>query len=139
MARASGSYPEGRWFDSTRRYHFLRALSSAGRASALQAEGHRFEPYSAHHFLLCGQVVQLVRMPACHAGGHGFEPRLGRQLFCFVVGIVKWLRHRIVIPTCVGSIPTTHPICTLGYRQVVRQWILIPSCAGSNPATLANS
>ncbi len=24
------------------------ALSSAGRASALQAEGHRFEPYSAH-------------------------------------------------------------------------------------------
>ena len=113
-------------------------LSSAGRASALQAEGHRFEPYSAHHFLLCGQVVQLVRMPACHAGGHGFEPRLGRQLFCFVVGIVKWLRHRIVIPTCVGSIPTTHPICTLGYRQVVRQWILIPSCAGSNPATLAN-
>ena len=26
-----------------------------------------------------GQVVQLVRMPACHAGGHEFEPRLGRQ------------------------------------------------------------
>ena len=26
------------------------ALSSAGRASALQAGGHRFEPYSAHHF-----------------------------------------------------------------------------------------
>ena len=24
-------------------------LSSAGRASALQAEGHRFEPYSFHH------------------------------------------------------------------------------------------
>ena len=54
-----------------------------------------------------------------------------------MVGIVKWLRHRIVIPACVGSNPTTHPI-TLGYRQVVRQWILIPSCAGSNPATLAN-
>ena len=28
------------------------ALSSAGRASALQAGGHRFEPYSAHHFTL---------------------------------------------------------------------------------------
>ena len=26
-----------------------------------------------------GQVVQLVRMPACHAGGRGFEPLLGRQ------------------------------------------------------------
>ena len=24
-------------------------LSSAGRASALQAEGHRFEPYCSHH------------------------------------------------------------------------------------------
>ncbi|MBZ4671287.1 MAG: hypothetical protein PWQ76_348 [Clostridiales bacterium] len=25
-------------------------FSSAGRASALQAEGHRFEPYNSHHF-----------------------------------------------------------------------------------------
>ena len=51
-------------------------LSSAGRASALQAEGHRFEPYSSHWY---GRVVQLVRMPACHAGGRGFEPLLGRK------------------------------------------------------------
>ena len=27
-----------------------------------------------------GAVVQLVRMPACHAGGRGFEPLLRRQL-----------------------------------------------------------
>ena len=54
-------------------------LSSAGRASALQAEGHRFEPYSSHWY---GRVVQLVRMPACHAGGRGFEPLLGRHLVC---------------------------------------------------------
>ena len=27
-----------------------------------------------------------------------------------MVGIVKWLRHRIVIPACVGSNPTIHPI-----------------------------
>ncbi len=27
----------------------LRGVSSAGRASALQAEGHRFEPYTPHH------------------------------------------------------------------------------------------
>ena len=83
MARASGSYPEGRWFDSTRRYHFYKnclwTFSSAGRASALQAEGHRFEPYNVHH----GPVVQLVRMPACHAGGRRFEPVPGRQLNIF--------------------------------------------------------
>lgn len=142
MARASGSYPEGRWFDSTRRYHFYKnclwTFSSAGRASALQAEGHRFEPYNVHH----GPVVQLVRMPACHAGGRRFEPVPDRQ-FLFrgesslrrhsqvvrqrsakplfpgsnpgvasnMVGIVKWLRQRVVAPLCVGSNPTIHPIC----------------------------
>ena len=31
---------------------FIRDLSSAGRASALQAEGHRFEPYRSHAGLL---------------------------------------------------------------------------------------
>ena len=28
-----------------------------------------------------GLVVQLVRMPACHAGGRRFEPVPGRQFF----------------------------------------------------------
>ena len=54
-------------------------LSSAGRASALQAEGHRFEPYSDHH--LYGLVVQLVRTLACHARGRRFEPVPGRHFF----------------------------------------------------------
>ena len=52
--------------------------SSAGRASAFQAEGHRFEPYCSHHFY--GLVVQLVRTLACHARGRGFEPHPGRHL-----------------------------------------------------------
>ena len=30
--------------------------------------------------ILYGPVVQLVRMPACHAGGRGFEPHPDRQL-----------------------------------------------------------
>ena len=33
-------------------------LSSAGRASALQAEGHRFEPYRSHIY---GEIAQLAR------------------------------------------------------------------------------
>ena len=63
----------------------IRKLSSAGRASALQAEGHRFEPYSFHHRLCAshggrfGPVVQLVRTLACHARGRRFEPDPGRH------------------------------------------------------------
>ena len=57
----------------------LWELSSAGRASALQAGGHRFEPCSSHHF---GLVVQLVRTPACHAGGRRFKSVRGRHFFC---------------------------------------------------------
>ena len=56
-------------------------FSSAGRASALQAEGQEFEPLNSHHFKTYGSVVQLVRALACHARGHGFEPRLGRDLW----------------------------------------------------------
>ena len=66
------------------------ALSSAGRAPALQAGGHRFEPYSAHH----GPVVQLVRMPACHAGGRRFEPVPDRQLYIDRHAKLAWLNGR---------------------------------------------
>ena len=62
--------------------------SSAGRAPALQAGGHRFEPCWSHH-LKCGLVVQLVRMPACHAGGRGFESLPGRQF-----NMLVWLNGR---------------------------------------------
>ena len=55
----------------------LWGYSSAGRASALQAEGHRFEPCCPHHFF--GPLAQLVRALACHARGRGFEPHAGRH------------------------------------------------------------
>ena len=65
-------------------------ISSAGRAPPLQGGGSAVR--SRHHpptstltfepcyeqlinFRFCGPVVQLVRMPACHAGGREFESR----------------------------------------------------------------
>ena len=88
-------------------------LSSAGRASALQAEGHRFEPCSSHQY---GPVVQLVRTLACHARGRGFEPHPGRHLssisfasaYAFVAQLVE---QRTENPRVVGSIPTEGTIC----------------------------
>ena len=82
-----------------------RKFSSAGRASALQAEGHRFEPYNFHHY---GQVVQLVRTLACHARGRGFEPHPGRQfgIPLLYASVAQLVEQRTENPRVVGSIPT---------------------------------
>ncbi len=81
-------------------------FSSAGRASALQAEGHRFEPCNSHHYpdrqVISGSVVQLVRTPACHAGGRGFEPHPSRQN----ASVAQLVEQGTENPRVVGSIPT---------------------------------
>ena len=78
--------------------------SSAGRASALQAEGHRFEPCCSHQN---GPVVQLVRTLACHARGRRFEPVPGRQ-FWFIardVSVAQLVEQWTENPRVAGSIP----------------------------------
>ena len=37
-----------------------RDHSSAGRASALQAEGHRFEPYWSHGIIVYGNIASVA-------------------------------------------------------------------------------
>ena len=49
-------------------------LSSAGRASALQAEGHRFEPYRSH---LYADVAQLAEQLICNQQVIGSSPIIG--------------------------------------------------------------
>jgi hypothetical protein len=53
--------------------------------------------------------------------------------------VAKWLTHRIVVPTFVGSIPISRPISflLLGYSQAVVHCTLTATCVGSNPANPA--
>ena len=93
-------------------------FSSAGRASALQAGCHRFEPCNSHqiHFMKIkcyGPVVQLVRTPACHAGGREFEPHPDRHYASVAQSVEQGTEN----PCVGGSIP---PGSTL---QFMREWL----------------
>ena len=52
----------------------VRNLSSAGRASALQAEGHRFEPCRFH---LHADMAQLAEQLICNQQVEGSSPPIG--------------------------------------------------------------
>ena len=58
LVRAPPCHGGGRGFESLLgRFIIIWDLSSAGRASALQAEGHRFEPCRSHLFICrCGSI-----------------------------------------------------------------------------------
>ena len=59
-------------------------LSSAGRASALQAEGHRFEPYRSHSMAdyelvvdVFADMAQLAEQLICNQQVNGSSPFIG--------------------------------------------------------------
>ena len=64
-------------------YNFIWDLSSAGRASALQAEGHRFEPCRSHltnSFISYADVAQLAEQLICNQQVIGSSPIIGLVL-----------------------------------------------------------
>ena len=99
----------------------VREHSSAGRAHALQAWGHRFEPCCSHQ--PPGPVVQSVSTPACHAGGRRFESVPGRHFFHSPLRIgqnansapnafvAQQVEQRTENPRVVGSTPTEGTRC----------------------------
>ena len=57
--------------------------------------------------LIYGPVAQLVRVPACHAGGRGFEPLLGRHY----AGMAQLVEQLTCNQQVVGSSPIASSIC----------------------------
>ena len=55
-------------------YNYIWGLSSAGRASALQAEGHRFEPCRPHQFCRLGSMAEQL---ICNQQVNGSSPFIG--------------------------------------------------------------
>ena len=81
LVRAPPCHGGGRRFKSVLgRYNFWD-LSSAGRASALQAEGHRFEPCRSHSVLrilkFIADVAQLAEQLICNQQVIGSSPIIG--------------------------------------------------------------
>ena len=103
-----------------------------------------------------GPVVQLVRMPACHAGGRGFEPHPDRQVlyrgsqfgFLYIkqisrlyASVAQSVEQRTENPRVGGSIPpggTIHifKICEYnvlcGSGSVVERHLAKVNVASSN-------
>ena len=77
LVRAPPYHGGGHGFES-RLGRFIWDLSSAGRASALQAEGHRFEPYRSH--FLYADVAQLAEQLICNQQVIGSSPIIGFTL-----------------------------------------------------------
>ena len=87
LVRAPPCHGGGRGFESLLgrstkvEYESAWDHSSAGRAPALQAGGHRFEPYSDH----CADVSQLAEQLTCNQQVIGSSPIVG-----FHGGIPEW-------------------------------------------------
>ena len=59
-----------------------------------------------------GLVVQLVRMPACHAGGRGFESLPGRQF-----NTLCWCGSTVEQLTCNQQVVGSTPITSSNYTE----------------------
>ena len=98
LVRAPPCHGGGRRFEPVPgRLHFIMrhnsytfwGLSSAGRASALQAEGHRFEPCRSHYLYIkvYADVAQLAEQLICNQQVIGSSPIIG--FYCKTVNNVR--------------------------------------------------
>ena len=87
LVRAPPCHGGGRGFESRLGRLLIWHLSSAGRASALQAEGHRFEPYRSHFSY--ADVAQLAEQLICNQQVIGSSPIIGLLSYYNLIWVVS--------------------------------------------------
>ena len=109
--------------------------SSAGRAPALQAGGHRFEPYWSHIY---ADMAQLAEQLICNQQVIGSSPIVGLHFFCAAYG---WIPERPKGADCKsvdfvfeGSNPSPSIYIDAGWSSLEARRAHNPKVVGSNPA-----
>ena len=109
------------------------ALSSVGRASALQAGGHRFEPCSAHH-LFClwpgssvGQNASLSRQRSWVRAPFRSPNIIGQ--------IAQSVEQGTENPRVGGSIPSLTTNLSAGIAQLIERCLAKAEVAGLSPVS----
>ena len=108
-------------------------LSSAGRASALQAEGHRFEPCRPHQFcrlgsmaeqLICNQQVVGSTPTVGFRGGLSTDMKMGYCVLIEYGRIPEWPKGTDCksAANCFGGSNPPPPTCQSGNRPMWLNW-----------------
>ncbi len=104
------------WYSSEKASAHTGDLSSAGRASVLQTEGHRFEPYRSHEsMLICCQplvvyadVAQLAEQLICNQQVIGSSPIIGSEKSYIMDGFPSGQRGQTVNLLQIASVVRIH-------------------------------
>ena len=122
-------------------------LSSAGRASALQAEGHRFEPCRSHltnFFISYADVAQLAEQLICNQQVIGSSPIIGFIQFnieLYYGQIPEWPKGTDCksAATCFDGSNPSLPITLYRVTNTIAGWSSLEARRAHNPEVIGSN